>query len=259
MQNLYSVLGVDRDADADAIKRAYRRLAAQHHPDRGGDTARFQEIQQAYDVLGDLARRREYDNPTTNANAAFNPGGFDFDTIFQMFGARFGDSRPSTSAARIQLWISLADAVQGSTRTISVSSPAGQQHIEITIPRAIEDGASVRYHNLAPGGMDLVITYRVRPETAWSRQDLNLVHDAVISIWDLILGADIEITTLSGKKIIVTVPPHTNPGTVLRVRAHGIQPRSGGTPGDLLVRIGCRLPDTVSAELQDLIRSERGR
>ena len=86
MTNHYQTLGVERTASAEDIKRAYRKLAGQHHPDRGGDTAKFQTIQAAYDVLGDQGKRQQYDNPAPQ----FSGGApFDFDNIFNMFGARF--------------------------------------------------------------------------------------------------------------------------------------------------------------------------
>lgn len=257
MKDLYSILGVDRDCSESDIKQAYRRLASQHHPDKGGDKERFQDIQQAYAVLSDPDRRREYDDPP-RASANMPPG-FDFDTIFQMFGTRFGDPRSAGATARIQLWITLADVVAGGPRMISVSSPAGQHNIEIVIPAGIDDGTSVRYPRLAPGGIDLVVCFRIRPEPGWIRQDQHLVHDVTISIWDLILGADIKVMTLSGRELSVAVPAATQPGTLLRIKGHGIPHRSSKTSGDLLIRISGRLPDHISPELKDLIHLERNR
>ena len=93
MTDHYAKLGVARNATQDEIKRAFRRLASQHHPDKGGDTKKFQEIQAAYDVLGDTAKRSQYDSPQPQFSGLgggpnFNAN-FDFNTIFDMFGARF--------------------------------------------------------------------------------------------------------------------------------------------------------------------------
>jgi curved DNA-binding protein len=260
--NYYDVLGVSRTATADEIKRAYRRLASQHHPDKGGDTEKFQEIEAAYRTLSDADKRAEYDNPRQFFGQ--QPGGgwqqagsqFNFDEIYQMFGAKFGDIR-NPPAVRIQLWVTLADVVTGGPRTISMASGAGQQHIEINIPAGIEDGGTVRYPKLAPGGADLSITFRVRPEPGWQRQDEHLIKEMTVSIWDLVLGADIELTTLAGIKLIVTVPAGTQPGTMLRVRGRGLPKRNSNTTGDIFVKILARLPDKISPELLDHLRKER--
>lgn len=259
MTDYYAILGVPRTATDDEIKRAYRRLASQHHPDKGGDKARFQDIQQAYSVLSDPAQRQQYDNPSPAFQSGFRSQAFDFDSIFQMFGARFADPRQAAASARIQIWISLADVIQGGNRTISVSSPAGQNNIEITIPTGIEDGVSVRYPRLAPGGLDLVITFRIRPEPGWQRQDHDLIHDRVVSVWDLMLGGELDITTLEGRQLSVNIPAGTQPGTMLRLRGHGVTDRQRpGVKGDIMVRLQAQIPQTISPELEQALRHERG-
>ena len=259
MTDYYSVLGVPRTATDEDIKRAYRRLASQHHPDKGGDKERFQEVQQAYSVLSDATQRQQYDNPAAGFQPGFHAQGFDFDSIFQMFGARFGDPRQSSGSARIQIWISLADAVQGGNRTIAVSSPAGQNNIEIAVPAGIEDGVSVRYPRLAPGGLDLVITFRIRPESGWHRQDHDLIHDRAVSVWDLMLGSDVTITTLEGRQLSVDIPAGTQPGSLLRLRGLGMPSRQRpGARGDLMIRVQAQIPTSMSPELEQLLRRERG-
>lgn len=254
----YQTLGISRTATADEIKRAYRRMASQHHPDKGGDTGRFQQIQEAYDVLSDAQRRQEYDNPAFARMPHPAQGGFDFDSIFNIFGARFQDaSMRQTVPARIQLWISLHDMATGGLRTIAVSSPSGQQNIEINIPPGIEDGASVRYPQVAPGGMDLVVTFRIRPEPGWTRHGTDVIRDITVSIWDLVIGTTVELTILTSNTIALTIPPHTQPNTMLRVRGHGLPNRHQGH-GDLLVRVGAQIPKSVSPQLIDLIKQERG-
>lgn len=257
MRDHYQTLGVARDADAEEIKRAFRKLASQHHPDKGGDKSRFQEIQEAYSVLGDAESRRQYDNPPMS-QIHFKSGTFDFDQIFGMFGQQFRHQSQQPSAARIQLWISLRDVAMGGLRTIAVSSPAGHQNIEIDIPPGIEDGEAVRYPRVAPGNIDLVVTFRVRPESGWQRQDTSLIHDVNVDIWNLMLGKDIEVLTLNNRWVSVSVPAMTQPGTMLRIRGHGLPDRKSRHVGDLFLKLQARLPGKISDHLLAEIAKERG-
>ena len=172
MKDYYSILGVGRTAASDEIKRAYRKLASQHHPDKGGDTARFQEIEEAYRVLSDPQQRAQFDNPRSNFGGfRFHEQPFDFNTIFNMFGTQFQhpqrQQRPAQ--ARMSLWIQLSDVASGGKRTVSVGSSAGSQIVELDIPVGIDDGATVAYPGLAPGGIDLVVTFRIHPNPRWQR------------------------------------------------------------------------------------------
>lgn len=258
MTDYYSTLGVPRTATDEEIKRAYRRLASQHHPDKGGDTERFQEIQQAYSVLGDAEQRQQYDNPGIRINMSGAPH-FNFDTIFDMFGARFQEQQRSKMATRMQLWIGLRDVAQGGRRAVSMATMQGQANIELELPQGIEDGDSVRYQGLAPGGSDLVVTFRVRPESGWHRQDDTVIQDVTVNVWDLILGTELTVTTLRDSQILVTVPANTQPGTALRIRGHGLRRRGTSIQGDMLVRLHGVLPDSISPALLDQIRQEQGR
>lgn len=259
MKDYYQILGVPREATADDIKRAYRRLASQHHPDRGGDTAQFQEIQEAYSTLGDPERRAEYDNPPRHMHTNIPPGAFDFDQIFQMFGANF---RPQQrGSARLNLWITLEDVARGGTRPVSLQIHSTVSTVEINIPLGIDDGDTVRYSGLAPGGSDLVITFRIHPDARWQRNGRDITTDIELLAWDLLLGSQVEIMDLLGSRLILTIPPTTNPGSVLRLRGRGLPPssipgRQGGPPGDLLVRVQARWPDDVGTELLSAIKAQ---
>lgn len=254
MKDYYKILGIDRTASTTQIKQAYRSLAMKHHPDRGGDVAQFQELQEAYAVLSDDAKRAHYDNP----RAAFGNGqNFDFDAIFDMFGADLRTARRPTP--RVALWISMADALTGGDRTVAIQTGAGVSNIQITIPAGIEDNDTLRYPKLAPGGQDLVINYRIRPETGWQREGIHLLTERVVDIWDLILGTELIIRDLLNNELILTVPPQTQPGTVLRARGRGFPERTlpGQTTrstGDLLLRLQARIVKPVDAELLAAIR-----
>lgn len=251
MTNHYQTLGVERTASAEDIKRAYRKLAGQHHPDRGGDTAKFQTIQAAYDVLGDPGKRQQYDNPAPQ----FSGGApFDFDNIFNMFGARFQQPGQPQQQVRMSLWITLADVAQGGRRTVSL----GNMTVEIEIPLGINDGDNVQYANLGPGGTNLIVNYRIHPHPRWQRQALNLTQDETVLVWDLILGGELPVRDIQGNTLNMMVPAGTQPGTMLRLKGRGLRDRSGKT-GDLFVRIQARLPDNIPQELLDQIAQTHGR
>jgi len=257
MIDYYKTLGVDRTANEQEIKQAYRKLASVHHPDRGGDTAKFQEIQAAYSVLSDTQKRREYDNP--RAPPEFPGGfgsqagqrGFDFDTVFNMFGQRFNDPRPQPT--RVSLWISLRDVYEGGSRIIGL----GNSNIEINLPVGVNDGENVRYPKLGPGGTDLIIQFRIKPDAVWTRQGNDMHCEASAEIWDFILGTDMPIKSIVDEELTVKLPQHTQPNTILRLRGRGF-PSKQGVRGDLLIRMTARLPEQISPEIITAIMEHRG-
>ena len=260
MKDLYAILGVSRGASGDEIKRAYRKLAMQHHPDRGGDQARFQEIQQAYDVLSDPQRRQAHDNPQPQPmNFDFHGAGFQ-DIFSQMFGQNgfgpFQQANHRRGHVRMELWVHLVDVAQGSRRTVTLATPQGTRAVEIDIPLAINDGDHVQYPGLAPNQQDLVVTFRVYPDGTWTRAGLNLMTQCEIVIWDLILGGEVKIRDIMGQELTVRIPPHTQPGTQLRLRGRGLRDRAGNL-GDILVSLATRLPQNIPEPLLEAIRLNR--
>jgi len=264
VKDYYSILGVDKNATSDEIKKAYRKLASQHHPDKGGDTARFQDIQSAYATLSDPVKRQQYDNPRPQGNGGF-PGGnpFDFDAIFDMFGADLRGQRQQR-IPRISLWISLADVMVGGPRVVSLQMNNTVSNVEVNIPIGVHDGDSVRYPGLAPNGGDLIVVYRIRPEPKWLQQGKDITTEVVVDIWDLILGHDLTVADLSGNQLAVKVPPETQPGALLRARGRGLPARqlpgdwNKELPGDLLIRLSARITTPVDPTIKDAIRKSRG-
>ena len=262
MKNPYQTLGVNRDASADEIKRAYRKLASQHHPDKGGDTALFQEIQTAYDTLSDPHKRAAFDNPQPRGfegfgPQGFGPGGFDFQTIFDVFGIKFQHGqqhRPQN--ARMTLWITLVDVATGGKRPVSIGSPQGTALVEIEIPLGINDGDTVAYPRLAPGGVDLIVTFRIHPNPKYQRQGPNLHIEHPVSMWDLILGGTTVVRDILNNELKLVIPENTQPGTVLRCRNRGLAQRGGGA-GDMMVHVQARLPENISSELREMIRKHQ--
>ena len=250
MQNPYQTLGVTPGATADEIKRAYRKLASQHHPDKGGDKTKFQEIQGAYDAITNP-------NPAThNTGHNFQHGGFNFDHIFDVFGARFQHGHPRMAQqARMSLWITLRDVAQGGRRTISVGTAQGTQTVDIEIPLGINDGDAVQYPGIGPAGMDLIVSFRIHPDAEWSRQDLNLVTERTVPIWTLMLGGEIQVRDLLNTTLDVTIAADTQPGTLIRLKSRGLRSRAGPV-GDILIRVQASIPKQVDANILDQIRDK---
>jgi DnaJ-class molecular chaperone len=262
MTDHYQTLGVAKNATADEIKRAYRKLASQHHPDRGGDTQKFQEIQAAYDVIGDDVKRKSYDNPQPQFSGFGNFGDGVHVNINDIFGSMFGGHNPffgqgsqqrrQPSHVRISIWIALADVARGGRRTVAIGTTQGNQTIEIDIPPGVDDGDNVMYQGLAPNGQDLVVQFRVQPMQGWRRDGLTLHTETTASIWTLIMGGTVEVRNVTGESLVVSVPSRCQPGTVLRLRHKGLRNQQGQT-GDLMVRLQAQIPAQIEPEIVDAI------
>ena len=256
MTEYYSTLGVAITASADEIKKAYRKLASQHHPDRGGDTKKFQAIQAAYDTLGDEQKRAAYNNPRPQMSSG--PGGFhqnfDFNEIFNMFGAQFHQPQ-QRGHARMTLWITVQDVAAPGPRVVAMGTNTGTHNIEITIPNGIEDGDNVQFSGLGPGGQDLVITFRIHPDRSWQRTGQNVTTEHTVSIWQLIAGGTLTMADIRGNRIEISIPPRTQPGSLLRARGRGLPDRSGNI-GDMLVRVQAQIPAKIPEELLAAIQME---
>jgi curved DNA-binding protein len=258
MTDHYAALGVAKTASQDEIKKAFRKLASLHHPDKGGDTAKFQEIQAAYDTLGDATKRQQYDNPASQFGN-FGPGGFGFNfnngpQFNDIFGQMFG--QPRQSHLRMTAWITLVESVKGGAKQVALGSSHGQQAVQIEIPKGIEDGDSVQYSGIAPGGQDLIVQYRIHPHPVFRRQGLDLHRDLNVPLWDLVIGGDIEVDGLLDSRFSMRIPARTNPGTVMRVRGQGTQDRNGQS-GDLYVHVAVKMPELISPELIAAIQQHR--
>jgi curved DNA-binding protein len=258
MQDHYATLGVPRTATPDEIKRAFRKLASQHHPDKGGDTQKFQTIQAAYDTLGDAAKRAAYDNPAPQHNFSNFGGGAQFNDIFgQMFGAGFpGFNQTRRNHVRVTLWITLHDVVTGGARTVSLGTTQGASTVEINIPVGIQDDDNVQYTGIGPSSSDLVVTFKIRSDSQWQRQGQNLIQEQRVTVWDLITGGTVQITDILNNQLQITIPPGTQPGTMLRVRGRGI-PNAQGQSGDMFVRVHALLPTKIAPEILEAIQKYR--
>ncbi len=304
-KDYYKILGVERTADADAIKKAYRKLARQFHPDANpGDKSaeeKFKEINEANEVLSDVEKRRLYDQLGTNYetyrrsggdprsydwqqwarrggnsgaggsgnpfNGGMRPEAFDDESFSDFFSTLFGgatsrQSRPRNSEQAIEM--TLEEAYHGATRILS---KAGQNDIEVKIPRGVKTGSKVRVRGQgpntgrgAPGDLFLVVQIREHP--LYERKDNNLHRDLHISMFTALMGGEQAVETLNGN-FAVKIPPGTSSGRLIRLRGKGMPKLS--TPseaGDLYLRVMVDVPanlalsDEERAMLDNLARRQ---
>lgn len=249
MKDYYNTLGVSRTASDDEIKRSYRRLASQHHPDKGGDTAKFQEIEEAYRVLSDPVQRQQHDSP--NINFGNFGAGIDPNDIFRMFTQRNMHRAPQQ---RLNLWIRLEDVALGGQRLVAIPGRGSDGNVQIEIPLGINDGDAVRYPGMLAGNQDLIVQFRVQPDAFWQRDQLDLVCTYTADFWQLILGATGNIATLTGQQLEFNIPERTRPDTTLRLKSRGLRTADGRT-GDILVKLKAVLPVDIPEDLVTHIKN----
>jgi DnaJ-class molecular chaperone len=269
----YTTLGVDKNAGSDDIKRAYRKLASQHHPDKGGDKAKFQEIQAAYDTLSNPDKRAQYDNPQPqfHGGGGFNgaPPGFE-DIFAQMFGGGqhpFGNmfrqqQAPRNRTLNIQTSITLEDAFHGKDLIATLGLPSGRdQTIEVKIPAGIGDGTTLRLAGMgddsvpnAPRG-DIHLTVNITPHHRFQRQGDDLLCVADVSCIDAMLGKSIFIDTIDGKTLETTIQPGTQHGQMLAATGYGM-PKMGDNryKGRLIINVNVTIPNNLTNEQRTKLR-----
>jgi DnaJ-class molecular chaperone len=239
MTDHYQTLGVSKQATADEIKKAYRKMASQHHPDKGGDTAKFQEIEEAYRTLSDPEKRQQYDNPQPQFNGGHFggevPPGFE-DIFSQMMGggSPFGDmfgrrGGPRNRHLNLQASISLEEAFTGKELIANVTLPSGrEQMLEIKIPAGIQEGTTLRLAGMGddsypgiPRG-DIHLTVSINPHTVFQRKNDDLVRRLDINCIDAMLGKNVTIDTIDGKTLEVAIMPGTQNGQLLAAQGYGM-------------------------------------
>ena len=252
----YKTLGVDSNASPDDIKKAYRKMAGIHHPDKGGNTATFQKIQQAYETLSDPQKKQQYDNPnpfgggmhsTGGMHGGF-PGGFQFHMngfdMNDVFGQMFGQQRhPQRPTYKTTLWVTLEQVYKGDEQTLQFNTNGENNVVNIQIPKGVDNGATLRYDNLIRDGV-LIVEFRIHQHTKFQRHGFDLVTEHEISVLDLIVGVDIKFTTISGKTLEVKIKPKTQPNTTLRIPGEGLPTTYGY--GDQMILLKPVIPDMIS-------------
>ena len=269
MTTHYDTLGVSKTATIDEIKKAFKVLASKNHPDRGGSTEKFQEINQAYQTLSDPDKRAEYDNPQPQFRSG--PGPDINDMFAQMFGGRspFGtqfnfrqQNVPQKNRdLQIEVHLNLEETLTEHTKTISVKGVSGaRNNTEITIPRGIPDGGQIRYQGLGdnsnkslPNG-DLYVVYRFARHPTFIPDNSDLYYLTSISCFDAILGSSVNVTTIDKKEISVTIPPGTQHGTKFRLKDYGLYSVHHPGRGSLIINVNVEIPKIVDAEKLDRIK-----
>jgi DnaJ-class molecular chaperone len=218
---------------------------------------KYYQARQNSKFKGDVVvKRSEYDNPRQQFGGfggQHNGQNFDFDSIFSMFGTQFQNPHARRAQrAQMTLWITLTDVAKGGNRTVSVGTQHGTHAVEIDIPKGINDGDNIQYQGIGPGGMDMIVTYRIHPDPRFVRQHLNLHTEQTVSIWDLILGCDLPVRDILGNEFSMVVPARTQPGTILRLKGKGL-PSRAGVQGDLMIKLQARIPNDISPELIEQI------
>ena len=266
-KDYYQILGVTKNSDAAAIKKQYRKLARELHPDKTkGDKKledRFKAVSEAYDILSDDKKRREYDEareaftsgripPGYGAGGAkFNAG--DFGDLFgpggDIFSSLFGGGRARHGAdLQTESSITFKDSIYGTELNLRLS-PQGSAPTNITtrVPAGIKDGAKIKIKGRgAPGAAgpgDLYVIVHVTPHPVFSRKDENIHLTLPITFAEATLGADISVPTLDGDEVTVRIAPGTPSGRTLRIKGRGV--KKGTTSGDLMITLDVRVPQRV--------------
>ena len=277
MADAYEILGVPRGASDADIKKAYRRLAGQHHPDKGGDTARFQEIQSAYETLSDPNKRAQHDNPNP-----FGPGfhghpggGFEFhfggggpEDIFQQFFSQgFGGQNPfqrhqqprRNKDLRVQLTISLADTLNQQKKTISVQTTKGDRYnVDVDIPRGINNGTTIKYTQMGDNMFDtltrgdLYVIINVENDNRFELHGINVVINLEINSIEAMTGVDKIVQGIDGREYSVKIPQGCQYGTKFGLQGQGLFQMNTMHRGDLIVNVVVKTPMLSDIQLNML-------
>jgi molecular chaperone DnaJ len=275
-KDFYKVLGVSKTASADEIKKTYRKLARDLHPDQNkGDAKKeekFKEVSEAYDILSDAKKRAEYDE----ARSLFERGGMprggqgqyqgDFGDIFgggnpqDIFANLFGGGRRGPRKGQdlqTESTITFRESVYGTTLDLRLNVEGRSQQITARVPAGVQDGAKIRVKGKgAPGEAgpgDLFIYLHVKPHAVFGRTGENLTMTLPITFAEAALGADVKVPTLEGPEVTVRIAAGTPSGRTLRVKGKGVT--KGHHTGDLLVTVDVQVPRRAEGKVEEAIKA----
>lgn len=280
-KDYYNILGVERSATKEEIKKAFRKKAQQFHPDKpNGNEAKFKEINEAYSVLSDQNKRAQYDQfgsafsgagGTGAGQQAGGFGGFDFsqftqgedidlgDILGSMFrgGGGFGRMRRGRDIS-MDIVLTFKESVFGVTRKITVNrQEGGSEELIVNVPAGIDSGEMIRYTGKGeqisdgqPG--NLYVRVHVEPHRNFKKSGHHLITAISVPLSEALLGGSRKITTVDDRELTIKIPQGIKHGEMLRVRGEGIRFESG-VAGDLLVTISILMPDKLSKAQKKLV------
>ena len=286
MQDPYKLLNVERSASQDEIKRAYRKLAKELHPDLNpGNKAveqKFKDISQAYAILGDPEKRKRFDRGEIDAsgqetawkggfyrNHAGARGGtkystFDFgedvsvDDIFaDLFGSRSRRVRRPGANVSYTVPITFLDAAKGAKKRIKL---ADGKTLDVRIPPGTEDRQTLRLKGQGMPGIgggpagDALVEVHIEPHPFFDRKGINVHVELPVTLQEALLGATVTVPTVHGS-VSMKIPAGSNSGSTLRLKGKGIQGRDSDEVGDQYVRLRVMLPDRPDEELREFIEN----
>lgn len=256
----YQTLGVDKTATQSEIKKAYRKLSMQHHPDKGGDTKRFQEIADAYAVVGDEQKRQQYDAMQQNPFANFGDmNGMDgnFSDLFnQFFGGRgpFQRQQPKGNDVRVHIHLSFSEAFYGCTKDFRIDSkpitlnirPGAKSGQKLILKG---EGQAHPFNSQLPNG-DVIVEISVELNSEYVIDQNNNIWKEVTMPWyDIMAGNKITISVIDGS-ISINIPENTKPGKVLRIKERGWPNYDNGHRGNLMIKLIASYPDLNHEQLE---------
>lgn len=261
--NYYTTLNIPKTATDDEIKKAYRKLAKQYHPDAGGDETKFKEITEAYSILSDPEKRRLADMGVdpNSAQAGYNfySNAWNTADLRDIFSNlhNYTDSRNyrknKSVVTRIQ--ITLEDVLNGKEIDAEIALPGNAEKvITIKIPPGVESGQQIKFEgmgdasipNLPPG--DLLVNVEVLPHSKFERSGAHLIYTHHIPVWDAITGTTLPFVTLAGKNINIKIPAGTQPDTILKCARQGLPVRFLDAHGNLFIKVVVDIPTNLTEE-----------